>query len=99
MVVLPPVEPDLLGLVERADDEAYANREQLDFGQRDLYVACDEQALVQDTVQNVDEPGRARSFEEGLLGGHRGALASDRPSVQSGSAAGILPRSPRAVRV
>src|SRR5262249_33265287 len=48
-VVFPPVEPDLLCLVDRADDEPDANREELDFGQRDLDVTRDGEALVEDT--------------------------------------------------
>src|SRR5207244_2104776 len=41
VVVLPPVEADLLRLVDGADDEANADGEELDLGQGDLDVAGD----------------------------------------------------------
>src|SRR4051812_15785176 len=55
----PPVHPDLLCLVDRADDEADTDGEQLDLGQRDADVARDQKALVEDTVQHVDQAGGA----------------------------------------
>src|SRR5713226_8351925 len=36
MIELPPVQTDLLGLVDRADEETNPNRQQLDLGQRHL---------------------------------------------------------------
>src|SRR3954453_16180465 len=57
--VFPPVETDLLGLVDRADEQPDANRQQLDFGQRHLDVAGDDEPLVENTVENVDESRRS----------------------------------------
>src|SRR5207244_5164410 len=58
MVVLPPVQPDLLGLVDRADDEADAHREELDLGERHLDVAGDDETLVENAVQHVHQAAR-----------------------------------------
>src|ERR1044071_602951 len=57
-VVAPPVEADLLGLVDGADEEADADGEQLDLRERDPDVARDHQPLVQDPVEHVDQAGR-----------------------------------------
>src|SRR5436853_1697527 len=38
VIELPPVETDLLGLVDRADEETDPDRQELDFGERDLDV-------------------------------------------------------------
>ena len=53
-IALPPVEPDLLGLVEGAHDEPDADGEQLDFRQRNPDVAGDRGAPCRGR-------GRARS--------------------------------------
>ena len=58
VVVLPPVEADLLRLVDGTDDQADADREELDLGQRDLDVAGDDQPLVEDAVQHVHQAAR-----------------------------------------
>ena len=57
---LPPVEPDLLGFVDRADEETDLNREELDVGEVDLDVADDDKALVEHAIQNVDQTIGAR---------------------------------------
>ena len=67
-IVPPPVQPDLLGLVDRADHQPNPDGEQLDFGDRDLDVAGDDQALVEDPIEHVDE---AASRERGRLGWNR----------------------------
>src|SRR5690606_38676428 len=46
-VVLPPVEADLLRLVDRTDQEADPDREQFDLGERHLDVPGDDEALVE----------------------------------------------------
>src|SRR6266850_7852834 len=46
VVVLPPVESDLLRLVDGADDQPDADGEELDLGERHLDVARDDEALV-----------------------------------------------------
>jgi hypothetical protein len=58
-VVPPPVETDLLRLVERTDEQPDADGEELDFGEGDLDVPGDYQPLVQHAIEDVDEPGRA----------------------------------------
>ena len=60
MIEPPPVEADLLGFIDRADQQPDANREQLDFGKRDLDVAGDDEALVQHAIQNFDEARGSR---------------------------------------
>jgi hypothetical protein len=54
-VVSPPIQPDLLGLVDRADDQPDANGEQLDFGQRNFDVSGNDKALVEHAVQQIDK--------------------------------------------
>src|SRR5262249_2104026 len=58
-IELPPIEAELLGLVQRADEQPDPDGEQLDFGERDLDVSCDHESLVEDTVENLHEPCRA----------------------------------------
>src|SRR6267143_113701 len=55
VVVFPPVETNLLRLVDRADDEADADGEELDLGERHLDVAGDDEALVEDAIEDIDE--------------------------------------------
>ena len=59
MIVLPPVEADLLRLVDRADQQPDPDRQQLDFGERHLDVAGHDEPFVQHPVENVDQPGRS----------------------------------------
>src|SRR5437879_5169904 len=70
VIVLPPVQADLLRLVDRADDEADADGEELDLGERHLDVAGDDEALVEDAVEHVDEAACLMSPQL-QLGGHR----------------------------
>src|SRR5438067_3660126 len=58
MIGTPPIEPDLLSLVDRTDQQTNADREQLDFRKRNLDVAGDDKALVQHAVEYFDESGR-----------------------------------------
>jgi len=51
----PPVHPDLLGLVDGANEKAYLDREELDVGEVDLDVADYDEALVEHAIQNVDK--------------------------------------------
>ena len=57
---LPPVESDLLGLVDGADEKPDLNGEELDVGEVDLDVSHHHQSLVENTVENVDETIGAR---------------------------------------
>src|SRR5262249_7789122 len=58
-IILPPVETDLLRLVDGAHDQTDPDREQLDFGERDLDVARHDQALVENSIEYIDEPAGA----------------------------------------
>src|SRR2546423_1113628 len=62
-VVAPPVQADLLGLVNRADEQTDLERQKLDVRQRDLDVARDDQPLVEDAVEHVNQAGRSRRDE------------------------------------
>ena len=57
-VAFPPIETDRLGLVDRADDQPDADRQELDFGERDFDVSRDDEPLVQDAVENIDQTAR-----------------------------------------
>src|SRR3989442_2065552 len=58
-VVLPPVEADLLGLVDRTDQQPDADGEQLHFGDGDFDVAGDDEAFVEDAIEHVDQAAAA----------------------------------------
>ncbi len=77
-VVPPPVQADLLGLVDRAHDEADADREELDFGERDLDVTGHDQALVEDPIEHIDESAGSavRCLEIGSHSSRPGGLAA-----------------------
>src|SRR5689334_8884264 len=82
----PPVHADLLGLVDRADDEADTDGEELDLGQGDADVPGDQEPLVQDAVQDVHEPGGGSVLIERHVRSHAGppcaarATSADRTS-------------------
>src|SRR5262245_22522386 len=59
VIVLPPVETDLLRLVDRTDQQADTNGQQLDFSERHLDVAGNHESFVQNPVEDVDQPGGA----------------------------------------
>jgi len=54
-ISFPPVEADLLGLVNRANEEPDLDGEELDVGEVDLDVADHDEALVEHAIENVDE--------------------------------------------
>ena len=54
-VEAPPIEANLLRLVERANEKADPNGEQLDLRQRHLDVPRDHESFVEDTVENVNK--------------------------------------------
>ena len=58
-IVAPPVEPYLLSFVYGADEQAYLQREQLYVRERHLDVACDDQPLIEDSVEHVYQARRA----------------------------------------
>jgi hypothetical protein len=63
-IVTPPVQADLLGLVDRADQEADLDREELDVREVDLDIARDHQAFVEDAVEDLDQPVAPRRRNE-----------------------------------
>jgi len=62
MIELPPVETDLLGFVDRANQQADSNGEELNLGQRDFDVARDYQSFVENPIEEVDKPRRTVPF-------------------------------------
>jgi hypothetical protein len=59
-ICLPPVQSDLLGLIDRADEKTYLDGEELNVGEIDLDVAYDNEALVEHAVQDVNQTIAAR---------------------------------------
>jgi len=59
VIVLPPVEANLLGLVDRANQQSNPNGEQFDFGERYLYVARHDQSFIEHSIQYFDETAGA----------------------------------------
>jgi hypothetical protein len=59
-IVTPPVHSNLLGLVDGADEKPDLDGKELDVGEVDLDVADDDEALVEHTIQNVDQTIGAR---------------------------------------
>jgi len=55
--MLPPVQPDLLGFIDRADQQAYPDGQQLDICESDTDVARNDQSFIEDAVQDVDQIG------------------------------------------
>src|SRR5262245_14408278 len=55
MIELPPIQPDLLRLVNGANQKADTDCQELDFCQRDLDVARDHEALVEHAIENVNQ--------------------------------------------
>src|SRR5262245_33900406 len=51
----PPVHANLLCLIDGANEQAYLDREQLDIREVDLDVTRDDQAFVEDAVENIDQ--------------------------------------------
>ena len=59
MVELPPVETNLLGLVDGANQQPNPDCEQFDFGEGDFDIARDDQPLVQHSIEYFDQTTRA----------------------------------------
>src|SRR5262249_10813824 len=55
VIELPPIETDLLRVVDRTDEQADPNRQELHFREGNLDVPGDDQALVEDAIENVDQ--------------------------------------------
>ena len=56
----PPVQSDLLGFVDRADEKANLDGEKLDVGEIDLDVADDHEPLVEHAIEDIDQTIGAR---------------------------------------
>lgn len=54
-IVLPPVDSDLLGFVYRADEQTYLDRQQLDIREVNFDITCNDQAFVEDAVEDIDQ--------------------------------------------
>jgi len=65
VVVSTPVQTDLLRFVDRTDQQANPNRQQLDFRERHLDVASDDEALVEDTIKDLDQSRGSRMRFDG----------------------------------
>ena len=63
----PPVQPDLLRLVERADEEPDADGQKLNFRERHLDVAGNHQPFVENAVEHVDHLLHAQGIDDVLL--------------------------------
>ena len=63
-IAAPPVETDLLGLVDRAHQQPYLDRQQLDVREIDFDIAGDDQALIEDAVEDIYQAVRARWINE-----------------------------------
>ena len=71
-IVPPPVESDLFGLVDGAHHQSNPDGEQLDFGDRNLDIAGDDQALVEDAIEDVDQAACTRMTDLNGIVRHRG---------------------------
>src|SRR5438034_1852751 len=58
MIKLPPVQADLFRLVDRTDQQADSDRQQLDFRERHADVAGHDQTLVENAIKHANEPSR-----------------------------------------
>src|SRR5579859_1096930 len=73
LIVTPPVQSDLLGLVDGADQETDFDGQEFDVGERYSHVTRDDEALVQHPIQNIDEAGRLMWRHERPLTARRSA--------------------------
>src|SRR6266566_4896206 len=66
MIELPPVESDLLRLVDGTDQKTNPDREQLDFGQRYTDIARHHEPFVENAIEHVDQTaGSPVPFHQG----------------------------------
>jgi len=56
----PPVQSDLFGLVDGADEQTNLDGEKLDVCEIDLNVADDHEALVEHAIEDIDQTIGAR---------------------------------------
>ena len=84
-ITSPPVETDLLCLVDRADEQANVDGEELDVGEIDLDVAGDDESFVQHAVEDVDQtvvPRWMYEFRQSVAPIRVASAASDSGSAQ-----------------
>jgi hypothetical protein len=55
--VPPPIEPNLLCFVDRADQQANPNGQELDFRQGHLDIPRDHEPFVEHTIEQIDQGG------------------------------------------
>jgi len=79
--VLPPVDPDLAGLVDRRDEQPDLDRQQLDVEQIHADVARDHDPLVENAFEDVGQVRRLHPTlgRAGRAAGHREPSAGHRP--------------------
>jgi len=58
--MLPPVQPDLLGLIDGADQQTDPDGQQLDIRESDTNITRNDQSFIEDAVENVDQIRVAR---------------------------------------
>src|SRR4051812_4810717 len=75
-VVFPPVQADLLRLVDRAYDQPNPDREELDLGQRNFYVTGDDQSFIEYAIEDVDKTAAAPVWRRKIDSDRRCHLAS-----------------------
>ena len=56
-VAVPPIQAHLTRLVDRGDDQANLDRQQLDINELDLDIPGDDEPLVQDPLEDISERG------------------------------------------
>jgi hypothetical protein len=59
VIELPPVEANLLGFVDRANQQSNADGEEFDFGEGHFDVTSHNQTFVEHSIQYLDKTGRA----------------------------------------
>jgi len=56
MIELPPVEADVLGLVDRTDQQPDPNRQELHFRERHFDIARHDEPFVEHSIKDFDQP-------------------------------------------
>src|SRR5258708_1393907 len=81
-IVFPPVEADGFGLINRADQQANADRQQLNIGQRNADVTRDHKSFVENPIENVQQigcSGNSRNSLHNISGKYRRSPGTGNP--------------------
>src|SRR6266545_2823598 len=89
----PPVEADLLRLVDRTHEQPDADREQFDVRERNAHVSGDDEPLVEDAVEEIDK-GRRFVLLSGREAAHAHVAAPIRSWMSSRSSPNCSASSP-----